>query len=124
MMLYRMQLHIAPSGLEQNGCAADRKLTDAALTQPATDDDALRLFPVLEAQEATDDRRKLLRKLFDGAVDDPGRFRIALYENLVELLLAQLFAWRVTKRIVADARDALAPVVEDRLECALARAVA
>ena len=45
---------------------------------------------------------ELLRELLDGAVDQAGRLGIAVDQELVELLLADLLGRRVAERILAD----------------------
>src|SRR6185436_13441135 len=94
------QIDRVPVGLEDDGRAADRKLPDAALAQAAADHDALRVLPFLESQETPDDRGELLRELFDGALDDAGRFGVAIGQHLVELLLAEVFSRLIAERIL------------------------
>ena len=67
---------------------------------------------------------ELLRELLDRAVDQARRLGVAVDQQLVELLLADLVGRRLAERILADLAQALAPIVEDRLERALAGAVA
>ena len=89
MVADRRELDVDAGRLEQHRGAADRELADAALAQAAADHDALGVVPALQAQEAADHGRELLGEFLDRAVDDAGRLRVALDEELVELLLAR-----------------------------------
>src|SRR5262249_25185659 len=57
-------------------------------------------------------------------MDEPRGLGIALDEDLVELLLAELIGGLLAERVVADLAQAVPPPVEDRAECAVARAIA
>ena len=50
--------------------AADRHLADLTGLKAAANDDALGSAPFLERQEAADDRRELLGKVLDDALDE------------------------------------------------------
>jgi hypothetical protein len=52
------------------------------------------------------------------------RLGIAVAKQLIQLLLADLFAGRIAEWILAHLADPFAPVVEDRLKCALAGTIA
>ncbi len=124
MVADRRELDVDAGRLQQHRGAADRELADAALAQAAADHDALGVAPALQAQEAADHGRELLGEILDRALDDAGRLRVALDEELVELLLRDLAARRLAERVLADLPQALAPILEDRPEGAVARAVA
>ena len=112
-------------GLEDDRGAADRQLADAARAKAAADHDALGVAPGLELEEAADDQRELLGEILDRALHDAGRFRVALGQQLVELLLADVSSLGLlAERIVAVLAQRLAPVLEDVAERALAGAVA
>ena len=63
-------------------------------------------------------------EILDGALHDPGRVRIALGQQRVELLLADVLARLVAERVVAGLAQRLAPVLDDGAEGAFAGAVA
>jgi len=120
----RLQFDLIATGLENNGGAADGEFADPALAQATANDDALRVFPVFEAQKAPDDQGEFLREFLDDAVDYARRFRIAFGQRFVELLLAEVLAQVLAERILTSLADTLAPVVENRLEGPLACAIA
>src|SRR3954463_3379494 len=120
----RTQLHFATRRLERNCRTAYSKFTDAALTQSATDCDALDVLPFLESQEAPDDRSKLLCEFLDGAMNGAGCFDVTFGQQFVELLLGEFVARRIAKRIFTCLTHLLAPFVQDALKRSLARAVA
>ena len=111
-------------GLQDHGRAPDRKLADAAGAEAASDHDPLGVAPGLELEEAADDERKLLREVLDRALHDAGRLRIALGQQRVELLPADVLARLVAERVVAGLAQGLAPVLDDLAEGAFVGAVA
>jgi len=80
-------------------------------------------LPRLHTHEAADDGCEFLRELFDRAIQDARGFRISVSEQLVQLVLADLIAGRVTERIFTDLAHTLAPVVENGSKRAIAGAV-
>src|SRR5712671_2925919 len=124
MVLDRHQVDVDAVGLEQHRGAADGELADAARAEAAADGDALGAAPGLEAQEAPGDAGELLGEFLDGALDQAGRLGIAGLQHLLEPLLADLVGRRVAERVLAEPRQALAPIGEDLGEGALAGAVA
>ena len=64
-------------GLEQYGLRADGQLADAAGAKAAADDEALRIAPILEAQEAADDLGQLLGEFLDRALHETRRLGLA-----------------------------------------------
>src|SRR4051812_9469950 len=117
------QLDVPSIGLEEHSGAPDGELTDAALAQPAAHHDSFGILPTFQAQQSPHHRGKFLRKLLDGSVNHASRLGVAVGEQLVELLLADLVAGRVAERILARLAHALAPIIQNRLERALAGAV-
>ncbi|MGH6930057.1 MAG: hypothetical protein ACREEV_17200 [Dongiaceae bacterium] len=78
----------------------------------------------MQAQQPPDDRSQLLRELFDRTMHDAGDLRIVRVQQLVELLLADLFGGGVAERIAAHAAQSVAPIVQDVDESTPTRAVA
>ena len=69
--------------------------------EAAANHDPFGIAPGLELEVAPDDERKLLREILDRALHDAGRFGIALGQQCVELLLADLLGRLVAEGIVA-----------------------
>src|SRR5262245_8845955 len=86
-------------GLQQDGRPPDDQLTDPAGAEPAADHDALGVLPALRLHEAADHARQLLGEVLDRAVHDTRRLVIALRQELVELLLADLLARLLAERV-------------------------
>ena len=124
MMADGHEIDIDLVGFEDHGRATDGKLADAAIPQSAADDDPLGVAPRLLAQEAPHHGGKLLRELLDRAVHQAGRLGFSADQDLVELLLADAVAGLVADRIVAVVAQALAPILQDGPEGAVAGAVA
>lgn len=123
MVADRHQVEAAELRLEQHVGASDRELADAALAEAAADHDALGLVPGLELQEALDDAGERLGELLDRALDDAGRLVVAVDEQVVERLLADLVRVLVAEGVGAVLAQRLAPFLEDLVEGAPARPV-
>ena len=100
----RLQVDCDLVGLEDDAGAADRQLADTAGAEAAADHDALGVAPGLRLEEAADDERQLLREILDRALHDGRRLEVALGEQRIELLLADLVARLVAERVVARLR--------------------
>src|SRR6476469_3230545 len=122
MVLDRHEVDRDAVGFQENRGAADRHLADAAVAEAAADGDLLRVRPVLGAQEPPCDRGEFLGEILGRTVDDAGGFGIAVEQRLVELLLGKLGL--AAERVLVDAGEAVAPVLQDFGECLLRRAVA
>ena len=120
----KLEIDIDAVGLEQQAGAADGQLADAAGAEAAADDEAFRVAPILEPQEAADDQGELLGEVLDGALHDARGFGFALRQEVGELLLADLLAGFVAERILAQLLQRLAPFVENVPERVLAGLVA
>ena len=123
MMADRHEVEIAPVRPQDDGGTRDRKLADPALAEAPADHDALDLGPALQPGETADDEGQRLGKAFDGTVHQCSRPRIALLDQRVELLLADLGSLAL-QRIVAVALEVAAQRVEMFDEGAAARLVA
>ena len=113
---YQLEIDVDLVGLQQQARPAHGQFADAAAAEATANDEAFGVAPALEAQEASNDERELLRKLLDGALHDPRRFGFAVRQQGRELLLADLLARLVAERILLIAQR-FAPLVEDFPEC-------
>src|SRR5262245_10899799 len=111
-------------GLEQQTGAADRQLADPAGAKATADDQAFRVAPILEAQEAADHLGELLGEVFDRTLHQCGSGRVAFLQQGGELLLADVFAKLVAERILAEFLQGLTPLVDDLPEGLFAAPVA
>src|SRR5262249_50172727 len=107
----------------------DRRATNAELADPAgagstAHHDPCGIAPRFEFRERADDERKLLRETLNRPLHNAGGLGVALCEQRIELLPADLLARLVPERIVAGFAQRLAPALEDRAERALVGAVA
>ena len=119
----RHQIGVDAIGLEDHRSAPDRQFADAAGAEAAADDDALRVLPRLCLDVAPQDDRELLREVFDRAVQNPAGLGIALRENGVEGLLADVLARFVAKRVLAELSQRLSPILKDGAERAFAGSI-
>src|SRR5581483_5615378 len=120
----RADVDVDAVAFQDDARATDRELADPAEAKPASHGDALRVAPRLEPHEAADDTRELLSEILDRPVHDAGRLRLALREDRLEGLLSDLLARHVAEGIGVELAQRLAPLLQDRAERALARAVA
>jgi hypothetical protein len=120
----RHEIDIDLVGLEDHCRAADGEFPDPAVPEPAAHDHPFGVAPGLELQETTDDERKLLGEILDGALHDTGCFRIALDQQRVQLLLADLLARFVAERVVTGLAQRLSPVLDDGAKGFFAGAIA
>ena len=123
-MLDELQLDLVVVGLEQHLGAAHCQLADAARTEPAAEDDGLRVAPGRHLEEPLDHRGERLGEFLDGAVNDAAGFRIAFGQQLVELLLRHLVGRFLAQRVGAQLAQRLAPLVQHLVEGAAAGLVA
>lgn len=74
--------------------------------------------------EATDHGCWLLGEFINRAMHETCRLDIAVSQQLIELLLADLLGSRLAQRVLAHFAQPLTPIVEDGLKSAFARPVA
>jgi hypothetical protein len=117
MIADRLQVDLDVVIAQDHARAPDRQLTDAATAKPATDDETLRVAPVLQPHEPANDLGELLRILLDRRLNGAGRLRVPLHENRSQLFLADVLRRAVAERILAGVLQVLPPVVENALEC-------
>ena len=94
------------------------------MTKAAADRQPLRVAPVLQAQETAHYRRQFSGELFDRALHESGRLDVIADQDLVELALADVVGIDVAERIVVIGAQFLAHLFDDRIEGAVAGAVA
>ena len=97
-------------GGEDRGGARDRELADATEAEAAADRDALGVLPALELRESPDHERELLREILDRALHHGSRFGVALVQDRLEILLAELGDLPVAEGIGARLAKRLAPL--------------
>jgi hypothetical protein len=120
----RLKVKIDSVRLQENRRAPYGKLPDATVPQPTPDNDALGVSPGFQTKESPDDCRKLLREFLYGTVHHPRRLGFSLQQHLVELLLANAVTGLVPNGIVTALAEALAPILKNRPECAIACSIA
>ena len=116
MMADRHEFNLDAFAFQQDQCAPDGKLANAAFAQAATDRNALRILPALGAAKAANNARQFLREILNRAVDNAGTFRVAIDQHLIKLFLAQFCSRCFTEGIVVNTADALAPIFKYRLK--------
>jgi hypothetical protein len=80
IIVNRRKLDVDFLPFQDHGGAADYQLADSAGAEAAPDTIALRIFPVLQLEKATDDPGKLLCEVLDRALHDAGRFWLAVVQ--------------------------------------------
>ena len=124
MMLDGHKVDRYSAALQQNARTTNCQFADPAFAKAATHHDALGLDPALGPQEPADHTCQFRREFFDRAVQQSGRFGIALEQQLVELALGNVGNGFVAQRIVGNLAQPLAPILNDFREGAAAGAVA
>ena len=119
------QVDVDLLALQDHRGAADRQLAHPAAAHAAADHDALDLAPVLQLQQRAHHGGEGLGEFLDHAMHQAGGLGVAVGQQRVELLARDVLGRRVAQRVVLGAvADALAPVVQQRLEGAAAGTVA
>src|SRR5262245_12009019 len=111
-------------GLEDDPGPGDRQFANAAFAQSAPDYDPFGALPRLELEEAADDVGQLLGKILDRALNHGDGFGIALFQQGIEGLLADLVAGLVAERVFARLAQRFSPFLEDVAKRSLAGAIA
>ena len=92
--------------------------------KPPAHHDALGIRPGLGLEEAPHDNGKLLRVILDRALDHGRGFRIAFFQNHIELGPIEIIRRRIAERIGAKLAQRLAPVFQNGVKRLAARTVA
>ncbi len=111
-------------GFQDHGRATDADLAHPGGAEAAAHDNPFGIAPGLELEKAADDEGQLLREVLDCALHDAGSLWVALGEQRIEFLPADVLAGLVAERIAAGLAQRFAPALENGTERALVGAVA